>query len=89
MKKIPYKTDQNHPAIRAYTEAVEKGQTSHHVIYGGSGWVVKRTDSQKPARVFGTQDEAADYAMELAKNAGTALFIHGMDGRIVDRRDYS
>lgn len=89
MKKIPYKTDQNHPAIRAYTEAVEKGQTSHHVIYRGNEWLVVRADSQKSGRAFGTQNEAADYAQGVAKNMGTALFIHGTDGRIVDRIDYA
>ena len=89
MKKIPYKTNQNHPAIRAYSEAVEKGLESYHVVYRGNGWIVMRADSQKPDRTFGTQNEATDYARGLAKNMGTALFIHGSDGRIMDRRDYS
>jgi len=26
MQKVPYQTDQNNPAVRAYTEAVEKGK---------------------------------------------------------------
>lgn len=89
MKKIPYKTDQSHPAIRAYSEAVEKGQTSHHVIYGGRGWVVKRADAQKASQLFGTQKEAVEYARQAAQMAGTALFVHGTDGRIVERQDYS
>ncbi|TSC83639.1 MAG: hypothetical protein G01um101416_1198 [Microgenomates group bacterium Gr01-1014_16] len=87
MKKIPYKTDQNHPAIRAYSEAVEKGQGSYHVVYRGNEWIVMRADSQKPRRAFTTQGDASVYAQDLARKMGTALFVHGMDGKIVDRRD--
>ncbi|TSC87681.1 MAG: hypothetical protein G01um101416_361 [Microgenomates group bacterium Gr01-1014_16] len=85
MKKVLYKTNQNHPAIKAYAEAVEKGQTSHHVIYWDGGWVVKRADSSKSSQLFDTQKEAADYAKGIAQNMGTALFVHGADGRIVER----
>jgi len=88
MKKILYKTNQNHPAIRAYKEAVEKGQTGHHVVYRGDEWLVIRSDSGVVAKTFGTQNEAVDYARGVAKNVGTALFIHGADGRIVDRAYY-
>lgn len=88
MKKVIYKTDQNNPAVRAYKEAVENGKKNQHVLPRGSKWVVKRADSEKASQAFGTQQEAKSYAESIAQNQGTAVFVHGVDGRIRDRRDY-
>ncbi len=88
MNKILYKTDQNHPQIKEYKEAVEKGEQNYHVLPRGNEWIVKRAGSSKPSQVFGTQSEAADYAKSISQNQGTALFIHGSDGRIVERKDF-
>ncbi len=88
MNKTLYKTDQNHPQIKEYREAVEKGSQNHHVLRLGNEWIVKRADSSKPNQVFSTQSEAADYAKSISQSQGTSLFIHGIDGRIVDRKDY-
>lgn len=87
MKKIPYKTDQNNQAIRAYKEAVEKGKKDQHVLPRGDGWVVKSLLSDTMSKIFGSQQDAAKYAESIA-NQGTAVFIHGSDGRIRDRKDY-
>lgn len=87
MKKIPYKTDQNNPTIRAYKEAVEKGKKDQHILLHDDRWVVKSLLSEKPSQTFGTQQEATKYAQSIATQ-GTALFIHGTDGRIIDRKDY-
>lgn len=88
MKKKLYKTNQNHPQIKAYKEAVRRGRNAHHVVLHGEQWVVKRAGSDRATRVFATQKEAADYACGVAQSQGTALFIHGIDGRIRERRDY-
>ncbi len=88
MNKTLYKTDQNHPQIKEYKEAVEKGEQNYHVLPRGNEWIVKRAGASKPSQVFGTQSEAAVYATSISQNQGTALFIHGADGRIVDRKDY-
>lgn len=87
MNKIKLKTDQNNPAIRAYREAVEKGKKDQHVLPRDNGWVVKSLLSEEASNIFSTQQEAAKYA-ETNANQGTAVFIHGSDGRIKDRRDY-
>lgn len=85
MKRIPYKTDQNHPVIKAYVEAVKKGLRSHHVVLVGKKWAIKKAGDLKPSHIFSTQEEATKYAYNLAKNRGTSLFIHGSDGRIKTR----
>jgi hypothetical protein len=87
MKKVPLKTDQNNPAILAYKEAVEKGRKDQHVLPRENGWVVKSLLSEKTSQTFETQQEATSYAQSIASQ-GTAIFIHGTDGRIQDRREY-
>lgn len=88
MKKIAYKTNQNHPVIKAYRDAVEKGMNNQHVVPRGNDWIVKRAGSDRASQIFPTQSEASEYARSVAQNQGTAVFIHGRDGRIKDRRDY-
>ena len=86
MKRIAYKTDQNHPQILEYKRAVERGMLNQHVLPRDDGsWAVKRADSQKATQIFSTQREAISLATTIARNQGTALFIHGKDGRIKDR----
>lgn len=88
MKKIPYQTDQNNPAIQAYKEAVEKGKKDQHVLPRENGWIVKNLLSEKVSSLFNTQEEATHYAESIARIQGTAVFIHGSDGRIRDVRSY-
>ncbi len=87
MNKIKLKTDQNDPAIRAYKEAVEKGKKDQHVLPRDNGWVVKNLLSDGSSRIFNTQSEAANYAKSNASQ-GTAIFIHGINGRIQNRIDH-
>ena len=87
MQKIPYKTDQNNPIIRAYSEAVERGKKNQHVLPYGNKWAVTNLSSGKASNVFNDPQEAAKYA-EVNATAGTVVFIHGSDGRIKERKDY-
>ncbi len=88
MQKIRYKTDQHNPQVRAYKDAVEKGKQNHHVLPRNGEWVVKKAGSQTTNRVFNTQQEAVIYGNAIARSAGTALFIHDLDGKISDRKDF-
>lgn len=85
MNKIVYKTDQNHPQIRAYKEAVERGLQSHHVLPRGNAWIVKRAGASKATAIFTTQSDAINRGKVLANNNNSELFIHGRDGRIRER----
>lgn len=87
MQKIPYKTDQNNPAIRAYKEAVEKGKRNQHVLPYGEKWAVTNLVSKQADNVFSNPQEAIKYA-EANATQGTAVFIHDSDGRIKERKDY-
>ncbi len=87
MQKIRYQTDQNNPAIRAYSEAVEKGMRNQHVLPYQGKWAVANLGSEKVDRVFNNPQEAIEYADSNAAQ-GTAVFVHGSDGRIKERKDY-
>jgi hypothetical protein len=87
MQKIPYKTDQNNPTIRAYNEAVEKGQKNQHVVPYGDKWAVTDLSSGKAKQVFIDERGAIEYAQSHAAQ-GTIVFIHSNDGRIKERIDY-
>ncbi|MEI6690781.1 MAG: DUF2188 domain-containing protein [bacterium] len=82
MNKVFFKTDQNHPQIKAYKEAVEKGLSSHHVLPRDGEWIVKRAGSSRASGVFPTQSLAISHGREVSKNSNSELYIHGQDGRI-------
>lgn len=88
MKKILYKTDQNNPAIKAYKDAIEKGKNDQHVLPRSNGWIVKNLHSDKTSSVFNTQREATHHAKSIAQRQGTAVVVHGTDGRIRDIVNY-
>ena len=88
MKKVPYKTNQNNPQVKAYNEAVQRGMKNQHVIPKDDGWAVKRAGADKASGVYNTQKEAIKEATSIAKNQGTSVFIHGEDGRIRESTSY-
>ncbi len=89
LSRFPYKTNQNNPLVRAYKEAVEKGRQDHHVVYKDDLWRVIRGDAQRPLETFSTQEEAIKRAKLIARSQGTAVYIHGVDGRIRERESYA
>jgi len=88
LKRVPYQTDQNHPAIQEYKAAVEKGKKNQHVFPIGDGWVIKNLWTGKISRLFQTKKEALKEAEAIARDQKNSVFIHGSDGRIKERKDY-
>jgi len=88
MKRVQIKIDKNNPKIRAYKNAVDAGRKSYHVFLRSGEWVVKHAGSSRASQTFQTQTEAKKYAIGVSQNQGTALFIHGRDGRIRERNDW-
>jgi len=87
MVKIPYKTNQSNPTINAYNEAVEKGTKNQHIVPFEGKWAITNLISKKAFRIFSDPEEAIEYAKVNAAQ-GTAIFIHGPDGRIRERKEY-
>lgn len=63
----------------------KKGQ---HVVPNERGWSVKKAGSSRSTSIHSTQQEAIAAARRIAQNQRTELYIHGRDGRIVERRTY-
>lgn len=85
MNKINLKTNQDHPQIKAYKNAIEKGLKSHHVLPHENSWVVKRAGAARVSGIYDTQSDAVTAAKIIAKNNNSEVFIHGKDGRIRER----
>ena len=88
IKRILKRINPNNTQIKSYGEAVRKGQKSQHVIKIEDGWALKRAGSARVSRIFNTQKEAADHGKNIAKKQKTAIFIHGIDGRIKEKCYY-
>lgn len=62
-----------------------KGQ---HVVPDGAKWAVRRAGAARAHRIFATQKEAIARGLELAKSQGAELYVHGKDGRILERSSF-
>ena len=85
MNKIAFITDQNHPQIKAYKQAVEKGLQSHHVLPRGEKWILKRAGASRATAVFSSQGDAIIQGKMIASSNQTNLLIHDQGGRIRER----
>jgi len=61
---------------------------SQHVIHSPKGWVVRKSDSGRAARVFDSKDEAVGYARDVAKTERSELYVHRKDGTIMEKDSY-
>lgn len=55
---------------------------NQHVVPHHEGWAVEGEGNSKVTKITNTQQEAIDYAREIAKNQQSELVIHGKDGKI-------
>jgi deferrochelatase/peroxidase EfeB len=68
---------------------MSKKTNSQHVVKDDDGWVVKKGGSTKATRHFSTQQEAIEWARDIAKRQKAEFYIHGRDGRIRSKDSYS
>lgn len=61
---------------------------NQHVTKKDNLWQVKGAGNTKATKNFKTQNEAIDYARQIAKNNRSELFIHGENGKIRERNSY-
>lgn len=62
-----------------------KGQ---HVVPTGEKWSVRKAGASRASGTYGTQKEAIDRAVDIARNQRTEVYVHGRDGRIRERNSY-
>lgn len=61
---------------------------SQHVVKRPDGWAVRGEGNKRDTSRHTTQEQAARAAREIAKNQGSEVVIHGVDGRIRDKDSY-
>ena len=65
-----------------------KGHKQHVVPDRRGGWSVRRAGADRATRVFSTKGDAVAYARDLAKKAGSELYVHAKDGAVRDKETY-
>lgn len=53
-----------------------------------NGWAVHKEGSSRDTKVYPTQKEAWDRAIEIAKNQKSEVIVQGEDGRIRSKDSY-
>lgn len=64
------------------------GKNIHVVPNSQGGWSTKQENSQRSSGNFDTQKQAIERAIEIAKNQGKEVAIHGVDGKIRQKNSY-
>lgn len=62
---------------------------SHHVVPAPrGGWSVKKSGAERALKHFENKKDAIRWAREVSRSGRTELFVHGRDGRIVQKDSY-
>lgn len=59
-----------------------------HVVKRGDHWSTVQEKAQRSSGNFRTQKEATERAIEIAKNNGQEVCIHGVNGKIRQKNSY-
>lgn len=62
---------------------------NQHVVSRGDNWAVHEEGKEKATAIFVTQEQAIKIARQKAIENKSILIIHGRDGKIRQRHDYS
>ena len=61
---------------------------NQHIVPRGNQWAIRGAGNKKDTRRFDTQSEAIARGRQIARNQGSELVIHGVDGRIREKNTY-
>lgn len=61
---------------------------NQHVVLHSNGWAVRGARNQRSTSVHRTQREAIGAARSIARNQGSEMIVHGVNGRIRERNTY-
>jgi uncharacterized protein YdaT len=64
------------------------GKNIHVVKNQSGGWSAKQENAQRSSGSFSTQKQAIERAIQIAKNNGQEVAIHGTDGKIRQKNSY-
>jgi hypothetical protein len=61
---------------------------NQHVVRREDGWAVRGEGNKRDTSHHDTQRQANDAASDIARNQGSEVLIHGVDGKIRERNSY-
>lgn len=64
------------------------GRNQHITHNPNGGWNVLGAGNTKPTKILPTKQDAINYGRIIAKNQGSELVIHGLNGKIQDKDSY-
>lgn len=65
-------------------------KTTQHVVKTASGgWALKKGGSSKATKIYQTQKEAISHGIEIAKSQKSEFYVHGEDGKILNKSSFS
>lgn len=64
-----------------------KPSTQHVIPFEGK-WAVKTEAEEEITAEFDSQEEAVEFAQEIAESEGTELIIHGEDGEVESKQNF-
>ena len=64
------------------------GKNIHVVKNPSGGWSVKQENAQRSSGNFEPQKQATERAIQIAKNNGQEVAIHGINGLIRQKNSY-
>lgn len=63
---------------------------NYHITPRPDGqWAAKQEKTERAAAIFDKQQQAFDYARDIAQKYGGEVFIHGRDNLIRERNTYN
>lgn len=65
-----------------------KRKGTHVTTNLSGGWSVKKSGATRSSKNFSNQQDAIKYARTTAKKEAGELYIHGVNGRILERNSY-
>lgn len=63
-------------------------KVQHVVPSTKGGWAVRQSGAERASKVFETKEDAVKHARTRAKKDQSELYIHGRDGRILEKSSY-
>ena len=76
-------------SVTAAQVPTKKANADQHVVPHEGKWAVRPAGSDKPSSVHSSQHEAIEHARAAAKQQGTVLFVHALDGHVREQHDYA
>ena len=79
----------NHDRDQYFKDRAGTDEARFHVVpHDEEGWAVKTEGKDEPSYTAESKSDAIEEAKQMAKDAGTMVYIHDEDGQIEEQVNY-